>query len=374
MARRRQSEVTDTSAAGHLPAVSISGELEPRAPPATSTSQALVPANTVSASPLDLPTQVFQAGLDRRKQNRAALMDWIRAALVEGTDYGRVHIVGRDRCSYAKRGEAKQCPELRHWSKPSLLKPGSEKICGMLGVIVHYPALEHYEQAALEGVQLSHVIIRCELKDGQGTVVAVGVGARSVAQDGGDLNKCLKMAEKSAHIDATLRMAGLSEVFTQDLEDIGDSDESGERGDTSSSTKGAQTPEKGQSAQAPGNGKGAPSTRPDNGASRPPAASNPTSKAKGSPKPSTPPPASSRDPSPASSSGRISATDVQDLESLIRDLKLDPAWVKQRLAEATGGRVKEFSQLSPTLYRKLVDKLEDWAERAAIEGDGHAGG
>jgi hypothetical protein len=28
------------------------------------------------------------------------------------------------------------------------------------------------------------------------------------------------MAEKSAHIDATLRMAGLSEVFTQDLEDM----------------------------------------------------------------------------------------------------------------------------------------------------------
>jgi hypothetical protein len=65
---------------------------------------------------------------------------------------------------------------------------------------------------------------------------------------------------------------------------------------------------------------------------------------------------------------------VQDLESLIRDLKLDAAWVKQRLAEATNGRVKEFSQLSPTLYRKLVEKLEEWAERAAIQGEGHAGG
>jgi hypothetical protein len=207
MARRRQSDATEAPGTATLPAVTVSGELEPRAPPANA--QALVP---VSASPLDLPTQVFQAGLDRRKQNRAALMDWIRAALVEGTDYGRVHIAGRDRCSYAKRGEAKQCPELRHWSKPSLFKPGSEKICGMLGVIVHYPALERYEQAALEGVQLTHIIVRCELKDGQGTVVAVGVGARSVAQDGGDLNKCLKMAEKSAHIDATLRMAGLSYI------------------------------------------------------------------------------------------------------------------------------------------------------------------
>jgi hypothetical protein len=65
---------------------------------------------------------------------------------------------------------------------------------------------------------------------------------------------------------------------------------------------------------------------------------------------------------------------VQDLESIIRDLSLDAAWVKQRLAEATNGRVKEFAQLIPTLYRKLVDKLEEWAERAAIQGEGHAGG
>jgi hypothetical protein len=249
------------------------------------------------------------------------------------------------------------------------------KISGMLGVIVHYPALERYEQAALDGVQLTHIIVRCELMDSQGTVVAVGVGARSVAQDGGDLNKCLKMAEKSAHIDATLRMAGLSEVFTQDLEDTGDGDESGERGDASSSAKGAQTPEKVQGAQTPANGKGTPSTRPDNGASqRPPAATStaPKTTGTGAAKPSSsPPPAASSDSSTAS---KVSATDVQDLESLIRDLKLDAAWVKQRLADATNGRVKEFAQLSPILYRKLVEKLEEWAERAAIEGDGHAGG
>ena len=51
-------------------------------------------------------------------------------------------------------------------------------------------------------------------------MVADGVGARIIAQDNGDINKALKMAEKSAHIDATLRMAGLSEVFTQDIEDM----------------------------------------------------------------------------------------------------------------------------------------------------------
>jgi hypothetical protein len=159
------------------------------------------PAVVASASPLDLPAEQFRAGLDRRKANRRALMEWIRDALVEGVDYGRI-------------------PTRRGPSKPSLWKPGAEKICGMLGVTVHYPTLPDYEQVALHGVQLFHVIIRCEIRDASARVVADGVGARSLKQDAGDLNKALKMAEKSAHIDATLRMAGLSEVFTQDLEDL----------------------------------------------------------------------------------------------------------------------------------------------------------
>jgi hypothetical protein len=176
--------------------------------------RALAP-HPVSASPLDLPAEVFRAGLDRRKENRAALMEWIRAALVEGVDYGRIHVVSKDKCRAGKH-----CTNATHFSKPSLFKPGAEKICGMLGVGVHFPTLHDYEQAALHGVELHNVIIRCEIRDAAGHVVADGVGARSLKQDYGDINKALKMAEKSAHIDATLRMAGLSEVFTQDLEDM----------------------------------------------------------------------------------------------------------------------------------------------------------
>jgi len=39
-------------------------------------------------------------------------------------------------------------------------------------------------------------------------------------QDFGDTNKALKMASKSAFIDATLKLAGLSDIFTLDLEDM----------------------------------------------------------------------------------------------------------------------------------------------------------
>ena len=155
----------------------------------------------LSANPLDMPATTFKSGLDRRKENRAALMLWVKDAMIEGIDYGRIQ---------TKRG----------LSKPSLWKPRAEKICGMLGVIVTFPTLNEYENAVLQGKELKQIIIRCEIKDAQDRTIADGIGARSLTQDYGDINKALKMAEKSAHIDATLRMAGLSEVFTQDLEDM----------------------------------------------------------------------------------------------------------------------------------------------------------
>ena len=171
-----------------------------------------------AASPFDLPIEVFAAGLERRRQNRHAIMNWLRGALVEGTDYGRIHMAGKDKCVYARSGQAELCQTPGHWSGPSLFKTGAEKICGMLGITVHFPKLDDYERAALDGLSLRQIILRCELRDGQGHTVAEGVGARNLQQDYGDLNKSLKMAEKSALIDATLRLAGLSEVFAQDLE------------------------------------------------------------------------------------------------------------------------------------------------------------
>jgi hypothetical protein len=178
-----------------------------------------LPHTAITASPLDLPAEMFKAGLDRRKHNRALLMEWLRSALVDGVDFGRIHIASKERCQLARQGRVKDCGDAGHWSKPSLFKPGAEKITGMLGMTVHYPSLPDYEQAILAGQTLTIVMLRCELRDAHGRVVAEGVGARSVAQDYGDINKTLKMAEKSAHIDATLRCAGLSECYSQDLED-----------------------------------------------------------------------------------------------------------------------------------------------------------
>lgn len=168
------------------------------------------------SSPLDMPVVAFSGALKRRGDNRKALIQWIRDSLVPGVDFGPIHVAKNCNNKY-------NCNNPMHYSKDSLRKPGAEKICGMLGVLVTFPALAKYEESALNGVAIESIILRCLLLSPDGTkVVAEGTGARNLAQDFGDLNKALKMCEKSAQIDATLRMAGLSEIFTQDLEDTVD--------------------------------------------------------------------------------------------------------------------------------------------------------
>jgi len=268
-----------------------------------------VSARQFAASPLDLPAEQFRAGLDRRKENRGALMEWVRAALIEGIDFG---------CIKTKRGP----------SKPSLWKPGAEKICGMLGVTVHFPTLHDYEQAALNSVVVVNIIIRCEIMDASGKVVADGIGARSLKQDYGDINKALKMAEKSAHIDATLRMAGLSEVFTQDLEDMPPATLSQHGGKTV-----ANNPPTPSQATAHPNGSG---------------------------------------PVPSAKNGTsflISPKQFNQLEGRIEKLGLDKERVKAWVLNATKGKVKYFSHLNQEQYKKLVEKLDEWVVQPTIPGE-----
>lgn len=156
--------------------------------------------STSISGPLDIKPKEFQKILKRRQQNRQILLNWIKTNLKPGIDYMRV---------WSKKRE--------QWSKPTLLKPGSEKILGMLGVTPTFPNLKDYESRAREGNRINVIVIKCELVNAAGQIVSHGVGGRIAdEQDEGDLNKALKMAVKSAQIDATLRYGGLSEIFVQE--------------------------------------------------------------------------------------------------------------------------------------------------------------
>lgn len=140
-------------------------------------------------------------------------------------------------------------------SKPTLLKPGGEKICMLFGLNPEYEFLQVTEDYDKEFFSYN---IRCTLfRNGQ--PVAQGVGSCNskekkyrfinvdnipenyvgVSEEFTDkygrkkykinnpdicslVNTILKMAKKRAFIDAVLQVASLSEVFTQDIEDMGD--------------------------------------------------------------------------------------------------------------------------------------------------------
>lgn len=181
--------------------------------------------DVVVRNALDIAPSQFSKGLERQGQNREFLLKWLKGNLTEGVDYGKIHIVPRDKCSAGRN-----CSNPYHFSKDSLFKPGAEKIAGMMGFRAVWPSLVEYERLMIGGQLPKAIGLRCELIDRNGHVIAEGFGARLLEKDYGDINKAVKMAKKSALIDAVLNAGGLSEVFTQDVEDMGDDDFRGEQG------------------------------------------------------------------------------------------------------------------------------------------------
>lgn len=107
--------------------------------------------------------------------------------------------------------------------KPTLLKPGAEKIQMLMGVTSEYEVtnkIEDYEKGFFA------YTVRCTLSKG-GTKITEGLGSCNTKEKryrNQDVfmivNTVLKMAKKRAQVDATLTIASLSNVFTQDIEDM----------------------------------------------------------------------------------------------------------------------------------------------------------
>lgn len=130
------------------------------------------------------------------------IAETIKAALIEGLDYGIIPGV----------------------QKPSLFKPGAEKIALMYGLTQEYELLEHIRDRE-EGIILYR--FKAMLFNGAGKQIAEGYGLCSseekkyTKQNPYDIeNTLMKMAKKRALVDAAISIGVLSQVFTQDVEDM----------------------------------------------------------------------------------------------------------------------------------------------------------
>lgn len=109
-------------------------------------------------------------------------------------------------------------------SKPTLFKPGAEKILMLMGLQSTYEIIDSTRDWKEGFFQYQ---VRCTLKKGD-VMITQGLGScnskerKYINQSGFNIdNTILKMAKKRSQVDASLTVASLSEIFTQDLEDIG---------------------------------------------------------------------------------------------------------------------------------------------------------
>ena len=128
----------------------------------------------------------------------------VQRQLVEGMDYGKIPGCGE---------------------RLVLLKPGAEKISVLLGLRSNFEIVREIED--FESGFFSYMV-RCSLVTGAGEVVTQGFGQCNTRErrfGKGDpfsgANVALKMARKRALVDAALTVGSLSNLFTQDLEDVG---------------------------------------------------------------------------------------------------------------------------------------------------------
>lgn len=192
----------------------------------------------LTLNPLSLIQEVDVKMVSETLSKVKSLQATLKSILVENHDYGKIPGCG---------------------DKPTLLKPGAEKILMSLGITSSYELIEHTEK--FEGKGFFAYTVKCILlKNGQ--KITEGLGHANSREkkwayesvyekdlpEGTDTsllkkrefngkngtyykyeieadvnskaNTILKMAKKRAQIDAVLTVASLSEIFTQDFDDL----------------------------------------------------------------------------------------------------------------------------------------------------------
>lgn len=133
--------------------------------------------------------------VERETLNRKVLTEYISKHMKDGVDYGKI----------------------ANFPKDVLFKPGSEKFCSLMRLRVEFH--KDSETFEMAGSTAGLFCYKALLINQNGEIVGEGRGACSI-QEKKNANTAIKIALKRAQIDAVLRTGGLSDFFTQDLEDM----------------------------------------------------------------------------------------------------------------------------------------------------------
>lgn len=146
----------------------------------------------------------FAITIGEAKARIELLQEFVKEMMVEGLDFGFIPGCG---------------------AKPSLLKPGAEKLCDIFGLAKYIKVTNRLEdwEKGLFSYEVKAVLINKRT----GLIEAEGIGSCNSKENKYKLqdpysivNTILKMAKKRALVDATLSVTRSSGLFTQDVEDI----------------------------------------------------------------------------------------------------------------------------------------------------------
>lgn len=156
-------------------------------------------------------TEQLKQALIVQTEQRKLIQEFIQENLVEGVDYGKIHII--DSCPQEKQARG-SCTKEYHFSKSILFKPGQEKIFSLFGITDELVK----DQDAYDVLQVPGMVAyKCIMWRGKNRV-GEGRGAATLSESQNKPNSCIKKAEKRARMDAVLSL-GFSAYFTQDLDD-----------------------------------------------------------------------------------------------------------------------------------------------------------
>jgi hypothetical protein len=176
-----------------------------------------------------LPVPQMQAVLAEYDERRRSFRAWLLSQLEEGVHYGVVPgtEAKRDReGNYIDfRGNIIR-PEQWRSGRPSLYKAGADFLCDLLMLD---PSFEPDAEAwRMLGSREGTVVMRCRLLcrgvspffpgRQKGEVAGEGRGVGEAGEKKRNANAAVKIAQKSAKVDAVIHALGLSDLFTQDIE------------------------------------------------------------------------------------------------------------------------------------------------------------
>lgn len=157
----------------------------------------------VDNAPINVISSVNVGKVEKDLDEISLFQKTVHERLLKGTDFDKIPGAG---------------------NKPTLLKPGAEKILMILGLTSKYEIIDKIEDNQ-KGF-FSYTIKSYLYKGNQ--LITEGLGNANTreskyrSRDGFTMqNTVLKMAKKRAQVDATLTVGSLSNLFTQDDEDIG---------------------------------------------------------------------------------------------------------------------------------------------------------